>query len=62
MSDGRFFAFIGLCALAVGGMLYLFRFQDSRPVYIGYERPTVRLQEDPNDPGWFNRPHTRTRK
>jgi len=57
MSDGGFFGLLALCLIVVGGLIYFFKFQDSRPTYKGYERPTITFKEDPNDPGWFQHDH-----
>jgi hypothetical protein len=57
MSDSGFFGFMALCVLVLAAAIYLFKFQDSRPTYRGYEPPTVTIRPDPNAPGWFDRPH-----
>lgn len=49
MSDGRFFGMMIVCAAVVGGAIYFFKFQDSRPRYRGPDpRPTVTFTTDPN--------------
>jgi hypothetical protein len=51
MSDGGFFGMLIVCALLVGGVIYLFKFQDSRPHYRGPDpRPTITFTTDPNAP------------
>jgi hypothetical protein len=40
-----------VCARLVGGLIYLFKFQDSRPTYRGpAPRPTITFTTDPNAP------------